>query len=193
MKRAIIYIALVVGIVCGASAREIYSLNSGWKFFFAEENSSDNAREIALPHTWNIDAFVGDGSYLQTSANYQRTLFIPAEWKGKRVFLRFHGVQSVADVFVNGRHIGEHYGGYTAFAFEISDKVSYGYNNTLLVAVSNAMRSDVLPTSSEENRYGGIYRDVELIVTDKTTLDLDQLIQLVLALYKEQQKQLMKL
>ena len=95
---------------------------------------------------------------------------MPAEWKGKRVFLRFYGVQSVADIFVNGRHIGEHYGGYTAFAFEITDKVSYGYNNTLLVAVSNAMRNDVLPTSTEENRYGGIYRDVELIVTDKTTV-----------------------
>lgn len=170
MKRILLYIAFIVGIVFGVSAREIYSLNSGWKFFYAEENSSDNAREIALPHTWNLDAFVGNGTYLQTSANYQRTLFVPAEWKGKRVFLRFHGVQSVADVFVNGRHIGEHYGGYTAFAFEITDKVSYGYNNALLVAVSNAMRNDVLPTSAEENRYGGIYRDVELIVTEKTTV-----------------------
>lgn len=170
MKRILLYIAFIVGIVFGASAREIYSLNSGWKFFYAEENSSDNAREIALPHTWNLDAFVGNGTYLQTSANYQRTLFVPAEWKGKRVFLRFHGVQSVADVFVNGRHIGEHYGGYTAFTFEITDKVSYGYNNALLVAVSNAMRNDVLPTSAEENRYGGIYRDVELIVTEKTTV-----------------------
>ena len=170
MKKLIAYILLVMSVSASISAREIYSLNSGWKFFFAEENSSDNAREIALPHTWNLDAFVGDGSYLQTSANYQRNLFIPAEWKGKRVFLRFYGVQSVADIFVNGRHIGEHFGGYTAFAFEITDKVSYGYNNTLLVAVSNASRSNVLPTSVEENRYGGIYRDVELIVTDKTTV-----------------------
>ena len=170
MKKFALHILLILSIVSTVSAREIYSLNSGWKFFYAEENSSDNAREIALPHTWNLDAFVGNGTYLQTSANYQRTLFVPAEWKGKRVFLRFHGVQSVADVFVNGRHIGEHYGGYTAFTFEITDKVSYGYNNTLLVAVSNAMRNDVLPTSAEENRYGGIYRDVELIVTEKTTV-----------------------
>ena len=170
MKKFALYILLILSVVSTASAREIYSLNSGWKFFYAEENSSDNAREIALPHTWNLDAFVGNGTYLQTSANYQRTLFVPAEWKGKRLFLRFHGVQSVADVFVNGRHIGEHYGGYTAFAFEITDKVSYGYNNALLAAVSNAMRNDVLPTSTEENRYGGIYRDVELIVTDKTTV-----------------------
>ena len=170
MKRILIYILLILSIVSNVSAREIYSLNSGWKFFYAEENSSDNAREIALPHTWNIDALVGNGSYLQTSANYQRTLFIPREWQGKRLFLRFHGVQSVADIFINGRHIGDHYGGYTAFAFEITENVSYGYNNSLLVAVSNALRSDVLPTSIEENRYGGIYRDVELIVTDKTVI-----------------------
>lgn len=170
MKRFLILAAILLGTLASVSAREIYSLNSGWKFFYKEENSSDNAREITLPHTWNVDAFVGDGSYRQTAANYQRTLFVPAEWKGKRLFLRFNGVQSVADVFVNGRHIGDHYGGYTAFAFEITENVSYGYNNALLVAVSNAYRNDVLPTSTEENIYGGIYRDVELIVTDKTTI-----------------------
>ena len=115
LKRNILYIALVLGVASSAYGREIYSLNSGWKFFYAEENSSDNAREITLPHTWNIDAFVGSGSYRQTMANYQRTLFVPAEWRGKRLFLRFHGVQSVADVFSNGRHAGDHYGGYTAF------------------------------------------------------------------------------
>ena len=170
MKRFLILATILLGTLAGVSAREIYSLNSGWKFFFAEENSSDNAREIALPHTWNADAFVGDGSYRRTSANYQRSLFVPAEWRGKRLFLRFNGVQNVADVFVNGRHVGDHYGGYTAFAFEITENVSYGYNNALLVAVSNAYRNDVLPTSTEENIYGGIYRDVELIVTDKTTV-----------------------
>ena len=170
MRKISLVLMLLVGVVLSGSAREIYSLNSGWKFFYMEENSSDNAREITLPHTWNIDAFVGDGAYRHTSANYQRTLFVPAEWSGKRLFLRFNGVQSVADVFINGRHIGDHYGGYTAFTFEITDKVSYGYNNSLLVAVSNTYRNDVLPTSAEENVYGGIYRDVELLVTDKTTI-----------------------
>ena len=170
MKRFCLLLMLFLGVVASSSAREIYSLNSGWKFFYMEENSSDNAREITLPHTWNIDAFVGNDTYRQTSASYQRTLFVPAEWKGKRLFLRFKGVQSIADVFINGRHIGDHYGGYTSFAFEITDNVSYGYNNSLFVAVSNTYRNDVLPTSVEENVYGGIYRDVELIVTDKTTI-----------------------
>ncbi|MBR2326938.1 MAG: beta-galactosidase [Alistipes sp.] len=170
MKRFLLYVIAVTCIATGAYAREVYLLNNDWKFFFKEENSSDLAREITIPHTWNTDAFVGDGSYRQTTANYQRTLNIPAEWRGKRLFLRFNGVQSVADVFLNGRHIGEHYGGYTAFVFEITDKVSYGYDNSLLVAVSNAFRNDVLPTSTEENIYGGIYRDVELIVTENTTI-----------------------
>lgn len=170
MKKFLLFILFAAGVVSATSAREIYSLNSGWKFFYAEENSSDNAREVSLPHTWNVDAFVGGESYRRTLANYQRTLFIPAEWKGKRLFLRFYGVQNVADVFINGRHVGDHYGGYTAFAFEITDNISYGYNNSLLVAVSNTSRSDVLPTSVEENLYGGIYRDVELLVTEKTTI-----------------------
>ncbi len=170
MKRFFTLLVLCIGVALSASAREIYSLNNDWKFFYAEENSSDNAREITLPHTWNLDAFIGSGSYRQTVANYQRTLFVPSEWKGKRLFLRFYGVQSVADVFVNGRHVGDHYGGYTAFAMEITDRVSYGYNNSLLVVVGNTQRNDVLPTSVEENIYGGIYRDVELIVADKTTI-----------------------
>ena len=170
MRKFLVSLALVFGVVISLSAREIYSLNNGWQFFYMEENSSDNAREVTLPHTWNLDAFVGNGAYRQTSANYQRTLFVPNDWKGKRLFLRFHGVQSVADVFINGRHIGDHRGGYTAFAFEITDNVSYGYNNTVLVAVSNTYRSDVLPTSVEENVYGGIYRDVELIVAEKITV-----------------------
>ena len=170
MKRFLILATILLGTLASVSAREIYSLNSGWKFFYKEENSSDNAREVSLPHTWNIDAFIGDGTYLQTAASYQRTLFIPAEWRGKRIFLRFNGVQSVADVFLNGRHIGDHYGGYTAFALEVTENVSYGFNNSLLVAVSNTYRNDVLPTSTEENIYGGIYRDVELIVTDKTAV-----------------------
>ncbi len=170
MKKFLLFILFAAGVVSATSAREIYSLNSGWKFFYAEENSSDNAREVSVPHTWNVDAFVGGESYRRTLANYQRTLFIPAEWKGKRLFLRFYGVQNVADVFINGRHVGDHYGGYTAFTFEITDNISYGYNNSLLVAVSNTSRSDVLPTSVEENLYGGIYRDVELLVTEKTTI-----------------------
>lgn len=170
MKRYILILLALTVVTAQLAAREVYSLNNNWRFFFKEENSSDDARYVRLPHTWNLDALSGSESYRQTVGNYEHALFVPAEWRGKRIFLRFGGVQSVADVFVNGSHVGEHRGGWTAFAFEITDKVFFGATNTLLVAVSNAFHNDVLPTSTEENLYGGIYRDVELIVTGQTAV-----------------------
>ena len=166
------YILLVITLLWAfaTNARETYNLNDNWRFFYKLETSSDYARNISLPHTWNLDALGGQGKYLQTVANYQRNLAIPADWQGKRLFVKFHGVQSVADVFINGHHVGEHRGGWTAFTFEITKYIKFGENNSLLVVVNNAYQNDILPTSSEINLYGGIYRDVELIVTEPTTV-----------------------
>jgi beta-galactosidase len=72
----------------------------------------------------------------------------------------------VSNVFVNGKHIGEHRGGYGAFVFEITDKVEYGKENTLLVRVNNGEQLDVMPLVGDFNFYGGIYRDVHLLLTD---------------------------
>lgn len=155
------------------SAREVYSLNNDWRFFFRSESTSDAARRVDIPHTWNIDALTGTKLYRRTTADYLHDLYIPAEWKNRRLFLRFYGVQGVADVFVNGEHAGEHRGGFTAFTFEITEMVRYDYDNTLHVMVSNNAENDIFPLSSEMNFYGGIYRDVELIVTDRTVIAPD--------------------
>lgn len=170
MKRFLVFLLTLFTAITTLTAREVYILNNSWRLFFKDDNSSDNARFVSLPHTWNTDALSEGGTLRQTTGYYRRTLFVPAEWQGKRLFLRFGGVMSVADVFVNGAHVGNHLGGRTAFTFEITDKVQYGSENTLLVEVSNAYRSDLLPSSTEQNHYGGIYRDVELIITGKTTV-----------------------
>ena len=170
MKRFLLILIAFLATYSTISAREVFLLNNSWRLFFKDENSSDNARFITLPHTWNTDALTEGGTLRQTTAYYRRTLFVPSRWQGKRLFVRFGGAMSVADLFVNGSHVGNHIGGRTAFTFEITDKVLYGTNNTLLVEVSNAYRSDLLPTSTEQNHYGGIYRDVELIVTERTTV-----------------------
>lgn len=169
MKRYIIALLMILG-VASSEARTVYSLNDGWQFFFKLETSSDYARHISLPHTWNLDALSGKGEYLQTIANYTRDIFVPNDWANKRLFVKFYGVQSIADVFVNGHHAGEHRGGWTAFTFEITPYLKYGENNSLVVVVNNSYQNDILPTSSEINLYGGIYRDVELIVTERTTV-----------------------
>ena len=155
------------------SAREVCPINDNWRFFFRYENTSDAARPVTLPHTWNRDALNGSLLYRRTTADYLRDLYIPAGWKEKRLFLRFYGVQNVADIFINGEHAGEHRGGSTAFTVEITDKVRFGYNNSLHVMVSNDLQNDIFPLSTDQNTYGGICREVELIATGQTAITPD--------------------
>jgi hypothetical protein len=160
---------LLLAACASVQAREVFPLNEGWRFFFKSENSSDNARHVTLPHTWNTDTGAC-GYFLETTANYQNDMYVPAEWASKRLFVKFYGVQNVADLFVNGYHVGAHRGGSTAFTFEITDKIRFGEDNALLVVVSNNSRDDVLPASTDMNLYGGIYREAELILTGKTAV-----------------------
>ncbi|MDE6046062.1 MAG: beta-galactosidase [Alistipes sp.] len=168
MKRYLL-LGLLLLLAASGHARETYPLNDGWLFFFKSENNSDNARYVTLPHTWNTDPKF-EGVLLETTGNYRNSMFVPLDWAGKRVFLRFYGAQSVADLFVNGSHAGCHRGGASAFTFEITDKLRLGTDNALLMVVSNASRNDVLPTSSDMNLYGGLYRQAELILTDRTAI-----------------------
>lgn len=154
-------------------SRTKYNLNDDWRFYHASQLDISDADYIALPHTWQSAlGSYGNGS---SSANYIRTLNVPREWMGKRLFLRFGGVQSVAGVFVNGSFAGAHKGGFTAFTVEITNVVRYGAENNIRVVVSNDMRSDVLPISSDMDLTAGIYRDVELIVAPRNMISLEYL------------------
>ena len=169
MKRYIAILLLLTGLVSTARAREVFPINEGWRFFFKSEKTSDNARHVTLPHSWNTDP-LAQGYWLETTGNYQNGMYLPVEWASKRLFVKFYGVQSVADLFVNGNYVGTHRGGATAFTFEITDKVRFGTDNAMLVVVSNSYRDDVLPTSTDMNLYGGIYREAELILTERTAI-----------------------
>lgn len=147
--------------------REDKIINQDWSFRFSHQVNANAARRVDLPHTWNAqDALGGKQDYKRGIGNYTKRIFIHPEWQGKRLFLRFEGANSVSNVFVNGKHIGEHRGGYGAFIFEITDKVEYGKENTLLVRVNNGEQLDVMPLVGDFNFYGGIYRDVHLLLTD---------------------------
>ena len=147
--------------------RENILINQDWTFRFSHQVNKNSSRRVDLPHTWNAqDALSGKPDYKRGIGNYDKKLFIRSEWKGKRLFLRFEGANCVSNVFINGKQIGEHRGGYGAFIFEITDKVNYGKNNTVLVRVNNGEQLDVMPLVGDFNFYGGIYRDVHLLVTE---------------------------
>ncbi len=143
-------------------------LNKNWKFRFSHQVDKNSSRRVDLPHTWNTeDALSGKTDYKRGIGNYEKSLYIEPEWEGKRLFLRFEGANSVANVFVNHRHVGEHRGGYGAFIFEITDLVKYGEQNPVLVRVNNGEQLDVMPLVGDFNFYGGIYRNVHLLVMEK--------------------------
>ncbi|MCG8474090.1 MAG: hypothetical protein MI784_01200 [Cytophagales bacterium] len=175
MKKKFLTLCMLL-LVCGwgHAQRKKLLLNKNWKFTFGHVVKWNGPSErINLPHTWNnLDALGGNIDYYRGLGNYERKVFIEPEWKGKRLTLRFLGANSIANVFVNGKHVGEHRGGYTAFAFDISDFVNYGKENSVWVRVSNALTLDVMPLVGDFNFYGGIYRDVELYVTDQQSISL---------------------
>ncbi len=152
------------------SAREIYSLNRGWTFSIGQTNRTDHGTAVHLPHTWNNDAMVGKSDYFRGEGYYDRAITIPAEWQGKRLFIRILGANSVTNLFINGCHVGEHRGGSSAFTFEVSDFVRFGQLNMFRIVVNNSPRMDIQPTAGAANCYGGLYRGVELIVTEAYTI-----------------------
>ena len=117
MKRIIlVYLLSLVYMLVFANRKDIL-INDQWHFRFNYEVQRNSGRLVNLPHTWNaLDADVKP-DYHRGIGNYTKEIFIPQEWKGKRLYLRFEGANTVTNVFMNDKHIGEHRGGYGAFVF----------------------------------------------------------------------------
>jgi beta-galactosidase len=153
-----------------ASLREIVPFNRGWKFQLgdvpaAAQPAFDDGKwdDANLPHSFSMPYFAANRFYVGYGW-YRKQFDIPAGWNDKRVNLEFDGVFQVAEVFVNGRRIGEHRGGYTGFTVDITDSVKPG-KNVVAVRVNNIWDPQLAPRAGEHTFSGGIYRDVRLVVT----------------------------
>ena len=158
-----------------ATPRKRIPFNEHWSFKKAEslpQTLHDTWEPVRIPHTWNAtDMQVKKNSFYAGTAFYRKTFVAAAAWSGKRVFIRFEGVASVAEVYVNGTLAGNHKGGYSAFALEIGSLLHYGGKNEIMVKVDNDSRPDVIPINHTLfGVYGGIYRPVELILTEKVNI-----------------------
>lgn len=170
--KQIVPLLIMAVLTSTAAGRNIYNFNSGWRFFYGNDPSGDGGVRVTLPHTWRRDAIAGDKDYFRGMGYYMNEAQIPESWRGSRVFIRFHAANNVSDLYLNGRHLGAHKGGYSAFAYEITDYVQFGNKNVFWMAVNNSPRSDVLPVAGDQNSYGGLIRDVELVVTGRDMVSL---------------------
>ncbi len=136
------------------------------------ENSFDDSgfELVNIPHTNKIlDYNNFDEAEYQFVSCYRKKLYIASELIGKALLLKFEGVSSYAEVYLNGSFIGEHSGGYTPFEFDISDRVQYGKNNSLVVVCDSTEMKDIPPFGKVIDYlvYGGIYREVWLEIREK--------------------------
>lgn len=166
MKKVLFLIAMLMAATINYAHDIEIPLNDGWTYRpISDANWNVKHVPVTLPHTWNAK-YTKKTEYNRETMVYERELEVTPQMENKRLFLFFEGVNSVADVFVNRKTVGQHKGGYTAFCFEITDHVKSGKNN-LQVWASNAFRTDVLPISGDFNVYGGMHRPCRLIVTGK--------------------------
>src|SRR3954454_17637934 len=143
-------------------SRAKISINSNWRFLKADVADASNAsfddrkwQTVSLPHTWNAsDPFDDEPGYFRGACWYRRNLAIPSTAKDKRLFLYFEGANQTADVYVNGKLAGRHIGGYTAFAFEITQFVNISGLNTVAVRVDNSFSENIPPLTADFNFYG---------------------------------------
>jgi beta-galactosidase len=106
---------------------------------------------------------------------YRKHFSPPAEFRGKKVFVEFQGVMTVADVYLNGSRLATHKGGYTPFTVDLTGGLRYGEENILAVRVDSRVQKEVPPEGADKMRgyylFGGIQRDVELLVVDPVHID----------------------
>lgn len=171
----------VVACAVSLAAREETSLDAGWRFAL-QPTATDLAAPgfddhgwtvVNLPHTWNaVDGADGGGNYVRGDGWYRRHFATDPHWGGQRVFVDFRAANRVAEVWLNGVRVGEHRGGYSRFRFDVTDHLSASGDNVLAVRVNNEPNG-IIPLGGDFTMWGGLTRDVTLLVVPATHIGLN--------------------
>lgn len=178
----------------GPSRRIVRTINHEWTFNYLADEKADQAGcqavdfndtqwpAVAVPHTWSTYETTGElHPFIRNASEkdsdfwwkgwgwYRKRFRLGPDAAGRKVFVEFDGVQKYCKVWLNGRLVGEHKGGFTSFYFDLTPYVNRQGENVLAVTVNNR-QSDTYKIPPMQagnwNVYGGIYRDVRLVLKD---------------------------
>lgn len=149
--------------------RRIEKLMTGWNF----TDRPGNKQAVELPHTWNCkDGQDGGNNYARGTCLYDSRFARPEfDEDTQSVYLQFHGVNASARVILNDKVVTTHDGGYSTFRVDVTKELKT--KNQIVVEVDNSVNDRVYPQKADFTFYGGIYRDVELLIVSKEHFDLD--------------------
>ena len=156
--------------------RQVLNLNYKWAFTkeAGEVPASIPAswNWVNLPHTWNnIDGQDGGNDYYRGTCFYAKKLEKTDLPECDQYYLEFQGANASADVYVNGKKLASHDGGYSTWRVNVTDVLEA--DNLIVVAVENGINERVYPQQADFTFYGGLYRDVNLICVNNSHFDLD--------------------
>lgn len=159
--------------------RKVQNINLDWKFIKQDEANAmdksyntENWEAVNVPHTWNAIDGANGFDFYKGACWYRKEFQVDTVEKDNKVYIEFQGSNSVTDVYVNGKYLGQHRGGYSTFRFDITDVIEFGKKNLLAVKVDNTVFEDVYPQMADFTFYGGIYRDVNLVIVNPVHFDL---------------------
>jgi beta-galactosidase len=155
------------------SGREVRNFNFDWKFYKGDLTDGQSPdldvnhwRTLDLPHDWSIEGPFGKNyasgtGFLPAGIGWYRKAFIiPANEKGRKVFISFDGIYNNSEVWINGTYLGKRPNGYIAFKYDLTPYLKFGKENIIAVKVDHSKFGD-----SRWYTGSGIYRDVKLILT----------------------------
>ena len=156
--------------------RKITNIDRCWRFLKhdmpveAAMQYAARGEAISLPHTWNaLDGQDGGNDYYRGTCWYVREL-TAEETQGERLFLEVNGAGHTAEVFLNGKKLCRHEGGYSTFRVELTEELAE--KNVLAISVDNSDNQIVYPQKADFTFYGGLYRDVNLIAVPEEHFEL---------------------
>ena len=156
--------------------RNIVSINHNW--FFSKEATAvpetlcTDWEAVNVPHCWNaVDGQDGGNDYWRGTAYYAKSIAKAELPESDRYYLEINGANSSADVYLNGKHLAHHDGGYSTWRVDLTETLTD--ENLLVIAVDNAANDRVYPQMADFTFYGGLYRNVNIIAVSESHFDLD--------------------
>ncbi|MBQ4427250.1 MAG: glycoside hydrolase family 2 protein [Oscillospiraceae bacterium] len=147
--------------------RTVINFNDNWLFSFPGEEPA----AVTLPHTWNaLDGQDGGNDYRRGIATYEKSFSMPDLLPGERCFIELNGAAMSADLSLNGVALVHHDGGYSTFRADITEYLKK--ENLLHIEVDNSKNERVYPQMADFTFYGGLYRDVNLIIVPAEHFEL---------------------
>jgi beta-galactosidase len=149
-----------------------HPFNRNWQFAINTASSTVSTvwQDVALPHTARLESVLPGNQMWMGDCLYRKVFLASPEWKGKRVCLNIEAAMHTAEVLLNGKRVTSHAGGYLPFQADLSGQLVIGSTNELLIKLDNRENPDIPPgrpySKLDFNWYHGLYRNVDLQVTD---------------------------